>query len=93
MLYEIDAVQPTGAVTLATLTDVSEWEAFTVWEELVMDAHNGYEIDRGHAGWVGLNAGDVIRLNAYTVQDGVMEPAGILYQETNSARANRRRTN
>lgn len=92
MLYSIEAVQPTGVLVLDTLANVSELDAFIVWEEITVDAHNGYEIDLGHRGWAGLNAGDVIRLCVYSVHDGVVDEGKILYSETNSARADRRRT-
>lgn len=91
MFYSIDAVQPTGVLTLDTLANVSEAEAFDAWEDIVMDAHGGYEIDMGHRGWAALNAGDVIRLIAYSVYDGVVDDGKILYSETNSARATKRR--
>lgn len=92
MFYVIDAVQPSGVLTLDTLANVSEVEAFNAWEDIVMDAHGGYEIDMGHRGWAALNAGDVIRLTAYSVYDGVVDDGRVLYSETNSARANKRRT-
>lgn len=91
MFYSIDAVQPAGALVLDTLAGVSEADAFDVWEGIVMDAHGGYEIDMGHRGWAALNAGDVIRLVAYSVYDGVVDDGRVLYSETNSARATKRR--
>lgn len=92
MFYVIDAVQPTGVLTLDTLAGISEEEAFDVWEDITLDAHNGFLIDLGHRGWAALNAGDVIRLCVYSVHDGVVDEGKILYSETNSARSDRRRT-
>lgn len=91
MFYSIEAVQPTGVLVLDTLAGISERDAFTVWDEIVTDAHNGYKIDMGHRGWAALNAGDVIRLCAYAVNGDSVEEVGILHSQTNSARAYRRR--
>lgn len=92
MLYTIEADTAQGTVTLDSIHDVPEWTVFAVWEDIVVDAHNGFMCDLGRRGWFAFRTGDVVRLVRYPVTDGVMGDGTTLYRETISADSIKRPT-